>query len=346
MSDSGQYMYAAYGFDYLYKSSNYGITWAQKRALTNVNCLMICNNTGDKLLLNTDYFDDENGINIATLDVSIDFGETWQNKIPSEQNYTTYIGMSNDASLSFFERTVDPSTLPPYKLSTYKSIFLDIVTMNININVTLPDFQVHFSPPELCHLYQNPNNWYFNLKDLLITQFKKGNIKDISDIMERKADSLYTVYVQLKRDRFLETSYGIQLDNIGTIFDLLRNSGESDTNYRLRLKFKRDSLKYSGQFNDILYAIKFFTGDSVHTSLIEVYPAMLIGQTNTVITQFLYNSIKSIISAGVSLNLSFHVGVPLVFLNDDMSTPAYGKGFSEFNGSIIDYGGEISELFN
>jgi PKD repeat protein len=219
-------------------------------------------------------------------------------------------------------------------------------SMTININAALPDFHTYFSPSELFHLYQNPNNWYFNLKDLLITQFKKGNIKDISDIMERKADSLYTVYVQLKRDRFLETSYGIQLDNIGTIFDLLRNSGESDTNYRLRLKFKRDSLKYSGQFNDILYAIKFFTGDSVHTSLIEVYPAMLIGQTNTVITQFLYDSIKSIISAGVSLNLSFHVGVPLVFLNDDMSTPAYGKGFSEFNGSIIDYGGEISELFN
>lgn len=109
-------------------------------------------------------------------------------------------------------------------------------------------------------------NVYDRAMSLIISQFRDfkpdGSLTNLMKLIKVLADELQEledVNWQLKTLRWLDTSIGAQLDEIGIILGLPRNPGESDDNYRQRLRFQIFVNSTSGTPEQLISILKFLT---------------------------------------------------------------------------------------
>lgn len=101
---------------------------------------------------------------------------------------------------------------------------------------------------------------------LLVSQFRdlkpNGELTNLLKLIKCLCDELQeleNVNWQLKTQRWLETGEGVQLDEIGIILGLSRNSGESDDSYRDRLRFQIFVNSTSGTPEQLITILAFLT---------------------------------------------------------------------------------------
>lgn len=108
----------------------------------------------------------------------------------------------------------------------------------------------------------------------LISQYRnKFNIKAILDIYTAKIQELENVFNSLVTERTLNGSVGIQLDNLGTIFNTPRN-GLTDEQYRQRIIGKIAENTSEGTPKDIINLFKILMQAS-EIDYRELYPATI-----------------------------------------------------------------------
>lgn len=109
-------------------------------------------------------------------------------------------------------------------------------------------------------------NVYERAMSLLISQFRDfkpdGSLTNFMKLIKVLADELQeleNVNWELKTERWLDSAIGAQLDEIGIILGLPRNPGESDENYRQRLRFQIFINSTSGTPEQLIAILKFLT---------------------------------------------------------------------------------------
>jgi hypothetical protein len=101
---------------------------------------------------------------------------------------------------------------------------------------------------------------------LLVSQFRGQkangeltNLQKLIKVLIAPAQRLEDVKWQLKTERWLSTSIGAQLDEIGVILGLPRKIGESDEDYRERLQFQIFINTTSGTPEEVMAVLAFLT---------------------------------------------------------------------------------------
>lgn len=114
---------------------------------------------------------------------------------------------------------------------------------------------------------------------LLVAQFQEKlpdgsltNFQTLIKILIKPAQDLEDVKWQLKTERWLQTSVGKQLDLLAELFNLSRNIGETDEDFRERIIFQIFILKSSGTPEEIIKALIFFT-DASYVIFKDIFPA-------------------------------------------------------------------------
>lgn len=122
-------------------------------------------------------------------------------------------------------------------------------------------------------------NHFQRALSLLVAQFQQKlpdgsltNFQTLIKILVKPAQDLEDVKWQLKTERWLQTSVGVQLDLLADLFNLSRNVGESDEDFRERIIFQIYILKSSGTPEDIIKALSFFT-DASYVVFKDLFPA-------------------------------------------------------------------------
>lgn len=129
-------------------------------------------------------------------------------------------------------------------------------------------------------------NVYERLISLLAGQFQgstpsgdKTNLQKVLFVVAKEIQELEDQNYLLKTMRSLNDAEGVQLDGLGEILALPRNSGESDDNYRERLKFQSFINNSNGTPEEVIKVIKFLT-DASKVWYHEYYPAAYQVMTN------------------------------------------------------------------
>lgn len=111
---------------------------------------------------------------------------------------------------------------------------------------------------------------------LLVSQFQAQkdngdltNFQKLIKILVTPMQQLENVKWQLKTERWLSTSMGVQLDEIGEIVGVEREINESDDDYRERIEFQIFINRSSGTPEDIMQALAFLT-KATHVNIHDV----------------------------------------------------------------------------
>lgn len=143
-------------------------------------------------------------------------------------------------------------------------------------------------------------------KNRLIEQYKgKLKIEGVVEAVVKPLQDIEDVLQQLKTERWIESSIGIQLDKIGEIVGLEREYEQEDEDYRLLIKAKIIMNLNQGTPEEIIAAAKFFIG-AIFIWYLEVYPAAVDIFSSTVVPPEnrakIRNQLKKFLPAGVSLD--------------------------------------------
>lgn len=143
-------------------------------------------------------------------------------------------------------------------------------------------------------------------KARLLEQYKgKPLIEGMMDGLHQQIQDLEDVFQALSVERTVEGAVGFQLDRIGEIVGIERESGQSDEDYRLEIKAKIVQNINQGTPEEIIAAAKFFIG-ATFAWYLEVYPAAVDIMTTTPIDPSqvvkIRAKLKSFLPAGVSLD--------------------------------------------
>lgn len=121
---------------------------------------------------------------------------------------------------------------------------------------------------------------------LLVSQFRGQktngdltNLQKLLKILVTPAQELEDVKWQLKTQRWLSTSVGVQLNEIGVILGLPRKAGESDDDYRERLQFQIFINNTSGTPEEVMAVLAFLT-NATHVSIHDIGIAAFQLETN------------------------------------------------------------------
>lgn len=161
---------------------------------------------------------------------------------------------------------------------------------------------------------------------LLASQFQgttpSGGLTNLQKLIKAfalSAQDVEDVLEELRSQRNLDTAVGVQLDGLGQILGLKRNDGESDDDYRERLKFQIFINQGTGTPEEVIAVLKFLT-NATWVRYIEFYPAAYQMITNG--TTFpdppeeLVTAIQKASPAGVQyvpITATYGVEVPFVF---------------------------------
>lgn len=184
--------------------------------------------------------------------------------------------------------------------------------------------------------------------DKFLEQYKgKPNWDKMLNLISDGFTELENVFWDLYIKRWLESSEGTQLDNLGDNLSVERQ-GLSDDNYRQIIYAKIGQYNSNGRIEDILNITKLLT----NASLIEVnetFPAKLsiniIGDSLNLNDDFLESSIKASTAGGVGLDSVVITENLPYFKFQDLSLSdidADASGFSSL--SSPNEGGYLSEL--
>ena len=109
-------------------------------------------------------------------------------------------------------------------------------------------------------------NQFQRALSLLVSQFRGQkpdgsltNLQKLLKVIVEPAQQLENVKWQLKTERWLSTSVGQQLDEIGVILGLPRKINESDSDYRERLQFQIFINTTSGTPEEVMAVLAFLT---------------------------------------------------------------------------------------
>lgn len=129
-------------------------------------------------------------------------------------------------------------------------------------------------------------NQFERALSLLVSQFREQkpdgsltNLQRLIKVLVTPLQQLEDVKWQLKTERWLSTSVGVQLDEIGEILGLPREIGESDEDYRERLQFQIFINISSGTPEEIMAVLKFLT-DATHVNISNIIIADFQLETN------------------------------------------------------------------
>lgn len=164
--------------------------------------------------------------------------------------------------------------------------------------------------------------------NLLVSQFKetnsgqaRNNIQKLIKCLVEQVQEIDNVNQQLLNQRSLNTALGVQLDKLGEILGLERQDGESDEDYRERLKFQAFINNSDGTPEKVINILKVIT-NATKVRYHELHPAAF--QLTTDGSSFpnpvsqLIDLISSSSPAGVQyVPITATYGVfPFVFAND------------------------------
>lgn len=177
-------------------------------------------------------------------------------------------------------------------------------------------------------------------KERLLEQYKnKPRIAGMFEATIQQIQDLEDAFNALSQET-IDTAVGVQLDRLGEIVGLARETGQSDDDYRIDLKAKIVQNLNQGTPEEVIAAAKFFIGASFVWYL-EVYPAAVDIMSSTPIDPALVAKIRSklkgFLPAGVSLDvLGF-------FPEEDAFRFNEAPGFGDVNDP--DLGGLLAEIY-
>lgn len=167
-----------------------------------------------------------------------------------------------------------------------------------------------------------------------------NNMFRLIDPFIAEVQDLETVWSDLRLKRSLEGALGTQLDNLGDILNLIRVTGQSDSDYRGDLKLQIAIHKSNGEAETIIKFVEEITNIvTVTAKFTDIPPARyrltLIGPRADIIptTRFfreLQQKIEAITAAGVGVDIQFQESTlsPFAF-DDEGSEVTDGDGFLE-----------------
>jgi hypothetical protein len=153
------------------------------------------------------------------------------------------------------------------------------------------------------------NNYVERALSLLAGQFQgtnpdgtPTNFQKLITCFVDQVQALDTANQQLQTQRYLDGAVGVQLDGLGQILGLARQSGQSDASYLEDLKFQAFINQTKGTPEEIIAFSRFQT-DATFLEIQEIYPASYIVMSNGTtlpsdLTQF-ENALQSVSPAGV-----------------------------------------------
>ena len=129
-------------------------------------------------------------------------------------------------------------------------------------------------------------NHFDRALSLLVSQFRGQkpdgsltNFQKLIKVLVKPFQDIENVKWQLKTERWLSSSEGVQLDKLGEILGLARLPGESDEEYRERLQFQIFINKSSGTPEEVMSVLRFFT-QATHTNYHDIGIAAFQLETN------------------------------------------------------------------
>jgi len=180
------------------------------------------------------------------------------------------------------------------------------------------------------------------LKDKILEQYKgKENFGKLFKVIFKEFDNIESMFWDLHTLRWLDSSEGLQLDNLGYNLSVERQ-GLSDINYRQIIYAKIGQYNSNGTINEIIKLIKLMT-NAEFVLISELFPAKLviaiIGDSLNLDADFLESSIKGAIAGGVGIDIIIagHTPVFVYAPEDGSSLPPQFSGYPAEDGSTVSY---------
>lgn len=176
-------------------------------------------------------------------------------------------------------------------------------------------------------------NTYQRAVTLLASQFRNTlgdgtptNFQRLLRAISSSFQDVENVLWQMKTERWLATSFGIQLDNLGEILGLDRSLDETDQEYRDRLQFQVFINSSKGTPEEVMSVLKFVT-KAPRVFYWDIYPACFAlattGRVMPVPPLSIVSGIQKVSPAGVRASVICWTDgeVPLQFATDPVFEP-------------------------
>lgn len=186
-----------------------------------------------------------------------------------------------------------------------------------------------------------PNDYCEQVKDRLVAQFKGGpRIEGVLCAIADEGTELEQGLINVQEFRSLDTAIGAQLDALGVMYDEPRN-GETDGNYRRRLKAMAKIVASKGTVNDLLNVLitldNGFSPSSI--ALIPHFPACVamtveVPSGEQLLGETMARLLKRTVASGVCFVLMFFESGETIFSWEDDPGGEWGEDGVPATGGI------------
>ncbi len=183
-----------------------------------------------------------------------------------------------------------------------------------------------------------------------VWQYKaKENWDNILEAHVSRLQILEDLLAQLRDERGLSGSVGVQLDLLGADYNLTRAQGESDADFRVRIGTGISLLKDSGQTPVLIVSLNRLVAPRA-TSLKQVFPLKILmwifvddfSEISADELARINDSMQQVKAAGVGLEISLQLNDVGFQFSDSLLPGAAGRGFATTIGGTD--GGAFSKL--
>jgi len=181
------------------------------------------------------------------------------------------------------------------------------------------------------------------------------NLQALIDITASRNQDVENILIDLLDKRALSTAKGKQLDNAGTVLNIKRIVGETNSAYRTRLYSGTSELGKSGEVEHLIEVFSLLTTPA-SIFYQEMYPAtaLLTAHTDTdpvdaFADEQVRAAMKNVKAGGVGLYLTYATATDYLSLSDKSETDVDGNGpidpLHGLGDEILTEGGAISRAF-
>lgn len=182
-----------------------------------------------------------------------------------------------------------------------------------------------------------------------------ANLISLISILGDRAQEIEDLLIELFNDRAFSTAYGKQLDNIGTILNLARILGETDSAYRARLFAETSDLEKSGEIESLIEVFNLLMRLTAGTHVVEMYPAGLQITAHTdadpedpTIDAQIVSAMDVVKAGGVELILQVASELDAFYFSDVSEADANGNGPTDalhgFGDITLTEGGRLARV--
>jgi hypothetical protein len=180
------------------------------------------------------------------------------------------------------------------------------------------------------------------IQSKILEQYKgKVNWNKLFEVISEEFNNIENMFWDLYIKRWLDSSEGKQLDNLGYNLSVERQ-GLDDADFRQIIHGKIGQYNSNGRINDIIGVIKLMT-NADFILVTELFPAKLsiaiIGDSLNLNADFLEESIKGSVAGGVGIDIIISGNIPVfVYAPEDgsMLTPEF-SGYPAEDASTVSY---------